>query len=290
MTDLPTLVDDFLQAHDFSPHTDRAIRADLAKFARWFVAANGERFDPTRVTVRDVADFREHLTRVRRQAVATVNRAMVSIRRFLGHLADSGDLSANPAKAVKELKRMPTPPKGLTTPQVRRIMREVELRQDRRAAAVLGIMLYGGLRVSDVVGLELSDVIIGPRSGQVVCRYGKGNKQRIVPLPLEARRSLADYLESRPPSDSQTVFVGERGPLSDDGIRAICFRYSAITGVKFTPHTLRHTFAHRFLAMSNNDLVALAQILGHESLNTTSIYTRRSQDDLQRRIDGLRYE
>jgi len=290
MTDLPTLVNRFLEAHDFSRHTDRAIRSDLVKFAKWFVSANNERFDPTRVTVRDVADFREHLTCVRRQAVATVNRALVSVRRFLGHLADSGDLSGNPAKAVKELKRMPTPPKGLTTPQVRKIMREVELRGDRRAAAVLGIMLYGGLRVSDVVGLELGDVIIGPRSGQLICRYGKGNKQRIVPLPVEARRALAAYLESRPPTDSQTVFVGERGPLTDDGIRAICLRFSAITGVKFTPHTLRHTFAHRFLADTNNDLVALAQILGHESLNTTSIYTRRSQDDLQRRVDGLRYE
>ncbi|MFQ5503045.1 MAG: tyrosine-type recombinase/integrase [Phycisphaerae bacterium] len=70
----------------------------------------------------------------------------------------------------------------------------------------------------------------------------------------------------------------------------MCLRFSAITGVKFSPHTLRHTFAHRFLADTNNDLVALAQILGHESLNTTSIYTRRSQDDLQRRIDDLRYE
>jgi len=290
MTDLPTLVDDFLQAHDFSRHTDRAIRSDLTKFARWFVSANNEHFDPTRVTVRDVADFREYLTRVRRQAVATVNRALVSVRRFLGHLADSGDLSANPAKSVKELKLMPTSPKGLTTAQVRKIMREVELRQDRRAAAVLGVMLYGGLRVSDVVGLELSDVIIGPRSGQLICRYGKGNKQRTVPLPVEARRALEAYLESRPPTDSQTVFIGERGPLTGDGIRAICLRFSAITGVKFTPHTLRHTFAHRFLADTNNDLVALAQILGHESLNTTSIYTQRSQDDLQRRVDDLRYE
>ncbi|MFQ5502379.1 MAG: tyrosine-type recombinase/integrase, partial [Phycisphaerae bacterium] len=57
-----------------------------------------------------------------------------------------------------------------------------------------------------------------------------------------------------------------------------------------TPHTLRHTFAHRFLASSNNDIVALAQILGHESLNTTAIYTKRSQDELQQRVDEMRYE
>ena len=73
---LPTEVDQFLAAHDFSRHTVRAIKSDLAKFVRWFTSANGERFDPQRVTVRDVADFRDHLARVQRQAVATVNRAL----------------------------------------------------------------------------------------------------------------------------------------------------------------------------------------------------------------------
>ena len=121
-------------------------------------------------------------------------------------------------------------------------------------------------------------------------RLGKGNKLRIVPLPVEARRLLSIYLETRPPVQSQTVFIGERGPLTDDGVRAVCSRYAAITGVSFTPHTLRHTFAHRFLASSSNDIVALAQILGHESLNTTAIYTKRSQDELQQRVDELRYE
>ena len=86
------------------------------------------------------------------------------------------------------------------------------------------------------------------------------------------------------------MFIGERGPLTDDGVRAVCSRYAAITGVSFTPHTLRHTFAHRFLASTNNDIVALAQILGHENLNTTSIYSRRGQDELQASIAGLRYE
>ena len=290
MTDLPTCVDDYLAAHDFSPHTARAIKSDLTKFARWFVSANGERFELGRITVRDVADFRDHLARVRRQAVATINRALVSIRRFLGHLVKSGVLTFNPAQGVQELRRMPTAPQGLQPAQVRKILREVELRGDRRGAAILGLMLHAGLRVSDVVGLELDDLTIAPRSGQVVCRHGKGNKQRIVPLSVEARRVLIEYLETRPPSESRAVFIGERGALTDDGVRNICSKYAAITGVKFTPHTCRHTFAHRFLAQTNNDLVALAQILGHESLTTTAIYTKRSQDDLQQRIDGIRYE
>lgn len=290
MTDLASCIDGFLNANDFSAHTVRAIRSDLTKFARWFVSANNERFDPGRVTVRDVADFRTHLADVRRQSVATVNRALVTIRRYLGHLVTTGTLTANPAASVKEMRRMPVVPKGLTPPEVRKILREVELREDRKAAAIIGVMLFAGLRASEVIGLEIDDVTISPRSGQLVCRRGKGNKQRTVPLSVEARRLLTEYLESRPPSDSEAVFIGERGPMTYHGVRAICSKYSAISGVTFSAHTLRHSFAHRFLQQTNNDLVALAQILGHENLNTTAIYTKRGQDELQQKIDGLRYE
>jgi len=290
MNDLPTCVDDFLSANDFSHHTVKAIKADIRKFINWFVNANGEQFDVTRVTVRDVADFREHLARVRRQSVATVNRALVSIRRFLGHLVKSGAVSTNVAEAVKELRRMPIQPKGLSTSQVRKILREIELRQDYKAGASIGLMLHAGLRASEVIGLELDDIIIAPRSGQIVCRHGKGNKRRNVPLSIEARRVVQMYLETRPPVECKSVFMGERGALTYSGLRAICSKYAAVTGVTFTAHKLRHSFAHRYLNQTNNDLVGLAQILGHENLNTTSIYTRRDEAELQASIDGLRYE
>ncbi len=289
MSEIETLLHDYLSTRDVSPHTAKAIKCDWQKFVHWFESANGEQFDAQRVTVRDVADFRDHLSRVRRQAVATVNRSLVSIRRFLGHLVAAGHLVDNPATAVKELQRMPTVPKGLSPSEVRRIMREVELRQDVRAAAILSLMLYAGLRVGDVAALELHDLALGERSGQVICRRGKGNKQRIVPLPLDARKAMSKYLESRPPTGDQKLFVGERGPLSDDGIRAICSKYAACSGVLFTPHTLRHTFAHRFLD-SGGDLASLAQVLGHENLNTTAIYTKRRDEELAEMAENLRYE
>ena len=181
-------------------------------------------------------------------------------------------------------------PKGLSTSEVSKILREIELRQDYKAGACIGLMLHGGLRASEVVGLELDDVTVAPRSGQVICRHGKGNKFRTVPLSVEARRVVQAYLETRPSTDCQAVFIGERGALTYSGLRAICSKYAAITGVAFTAHKLRHSFAHRYLAQTSNDLVGLAQILGHESLNTTSPYARRGQDELQERIEGLRYE
>jgi len=289
MNDLPAELDAYLAANDFSAHTKRAICCDMKKFVRWFNAANAEAFDPARVTTSDVSGFRDHLRNVRRQGVSTVNRALVTIRRFLGYMTTTGTIKTNPARAVKELRRMPAPPRGLSTSEVRKVMREVELRGDRRAAAIIGVMLHAGLRVSDVVGLEIGDLTINPRSGYVVCRNGKGGKQRVVPLSIEGRRVLSEYLEVRPPVQSAGVFIGERGALTTDGVRAICEKFSAISGVRFTPHTLRHSFAHRYLEATNNDLVGLAQILGHENLNTTSIYTKRSQDDLQQRIEDLRY-
>ncbi|MBP7746965.1 MAG: tyrosine-type recombinase/integrase [Phycisphaerae bacterium] len=237
---LPSTVEQYLTSRDFSPHTQKAIRADLRKFAAWFVAANNEPFNVTRITVADLTAFRDHLVGVRRQAVASVNRALVSLRRFLGHLVQSGELPTNPAIAVKELRRVPLAPKGLTAAQIRRIMREIEIRQDVRAGAIIALMALGGLRVSDVVGLDLQDVVINPRSGSVICRHGKGNKQRVVPLCREARRLLTAYLEVRPPTAATRVFIGERGPLTDDGVRAICERYAATCGVDFTPHRLRH--------------------------------------------------
>jgi len=289
MSQLTDLIDDFLSANDFSRHTDRAIRSDLKKFEQWFVNANGEQLDLTRVTVRDVADYRDHLARVRRQSVATVNRSLVSIRRFLGHCVHGAIITENPATMVRELRRTVTAPKGLSMAEVRRLLREIEIRQDHRAGAVLGLMLFGGLRVSEVVGLTLADVTVQQRSGQVICRHGKGNKQRMVPLPLEVRRLLSRYLECRPPIQVNFVFIGERGALTADGVRGICLRYSVQTQVKFSPHTLRHTFAHRFLSATNNDLVALAQILGHESLNTTAIYTQRTHSELNERSELVQF-
>ena len=120
--DEPALVTRFLAGNDFSPHTRRAFSADLRAFACWFTGANREPFTIGRVTTRDVADFRDHLRRERGRAVATVNRALVTVRRFFAWLVATDFVITNPAKGVKELRRQPLAPKGLQKDEIRRLI------------------------------------------------------------------------------------------------------------------------------------------------------------------------
>lgn len=287
--DTASLFCSFLLAHDFSPATRRAMTFDLRKFAAWFVRANNEPLDLNRVTTRDVADFREHLRRDQAQAVATVNRSLVTLRRFFAWLLAQERVAANPASSVKELRRVPLAPKGLDRADVRKLLREAELRGYLRASAIFHILLFTGCRAGDLVQLEVDDLLMSERGGTVVFRHGKGGKQRTCPLTVPVRRVFAAYMERRPPIASKRLFVGERGPMTDKGVRALCAKYSALTGVALHPHALRHTFSRRYLEDNNNDLVGLAQLLGHENLNTTMRYLTRALDQLGQSVDRVTY-
>jgi site-specific recombinase XerD len=281
------LINRFLNENDFSKNTVRAFSNDISKFVHWFTSANNEMLDVQRITTRDIADFKDYLKKT--MATSSVNRHIVSVRRFLGWLNDHGLISSNPAKKVKELKKQALAPKGLSPSEVRKLLREIEIRHDLRANAIFHLFLYSGCRLGDLIKLELQNIAITERTGSVIFKNGKGGKQRIVPLPLAARRAITDYLQSRPRVSCNELFIGERGPLTESGVTALCTKYSALVGFKIHPHLMRHTFAHQFLKDNANDLVSLAQILGHENINTTCRYTLRKQDDLQETAERLSY-
>ena len=279
----------FLDSQDFSVHTVKALVFDIRKFACYFTTVNEEPFDCSRICTTDLTSFKRFLREERGQAVSTVNRALVSIRGYLGWLVGQGKLEVNPGKVVKELKRQQIVPKWLERSQVRKLLREIDLRNDIRSKAVFTMFLQTGCRISDLVQIQLQDLMIGERSGSVVFRNGKGSKERQVPLTAECRKALQEYLSVRPPVSSQKLFIGERGALTDVGIRNLCNKYSCICGFKIHPHLLRHTMAHQFLKDTNNDLVALSQILGHENLNTSKLYSLRNGCDLAEIAEKLSY-
>lgn len=216
----------FLDSHDLSKHTVKAMIFDIRKCAQYFTTVNNEPFDCSRITTMDLTSFKRHLREEKQQKVSTVNRALVSIRRYLEWLVEQGGLDVNPGKAVKELRRQQLVPKGLERSQVRKLFREIDLRNDIRGKAISTLFLHTGCRVSDLVQIELQDLIIGDRSGSVVFRNGKGSKERQVPLTLECRKALQEYLSVRPPVQEQRLFIGERGALTDVGVRALCNKYS----------------------------------------------------------------
>lgn len=279
----------FLDSQDFSKHTVKALIFDIRKFALYFTVVNKEPFDCSRICVTDMTSFKRHLREEKGQAVSTVNRAIVLIRNYLEWLVGQGIIESNPGKVVKELRRQQIVPKGLERSQVRKLLREIDLRNDIRSKGIFSMFLQTGCRVSDLVQIELQDLIVGDRSGSVVFRNGKGSKERQVPLTLECRRALQEYLSVRPPVSSQKLFIGERGPLTDVGVRSLCNKYSCLCGFKIHPHLMRHTMAKQFLKDTNNDLVALAQILGHSDLNSTKIYSQKSSSDLAEIAERLSY-
>lgn len=278
---------DFLASRDYSANTEIAFAGDIKAFAAWFLKMNAEAFSIGRVTSADVATYRDQL-RAQGRAVATINRKLHALRAFLTWAKEEGHIPTNPAKKIKEFKQQPLAPKGLDRTQVRKLLRESELRGDHLAQGLFSFLVLTGARASDLIAAKLNDLIITERTGKVVFRNGKGGKERTVPLPAPAREALREWLQHRPQTESNSLFVTCRGDgISGRRLRDICNKYSRLCGFDFSPHTLRHSYAKLFLDSSSNDLVSLMSILGHESIKTTARYAMRSEAQLAEAVEKM---
>lgn len=283
-----------------SERTIYSYARDWEKFARWFYGTNGERFDVKRISGIDVRDFKGYLTQ-KRQRPATINRVLVFLKKYVGYAYDEGLIKGEIHRNIKEIPYAKTQllaPRSLDQREARRFLKEVELRAGVRDKAIIYLMLYAGLREGELVGLGLDDVELSERRGAVIVR-GKGGKVRVVPLSLEVRKKLEAYLEERGHrscrqagkadgrEQMERVFVGERGPIREEAVVKIVKKYAGFARLDISPHILRHTFAYNYLENNENDLVGLADILGHKNLETTRIYTRKRLSDLAESVERV---
>jgi integrase/recombinase XerC len=225
-----------------------------------------------------VRDYRTHLHAVLKRRPATVNNALAAIddlymRRGLG-----------PANATRaDLPR--TAPKALTERAAVRFLRAVEARDSPRDKAIALIPFYAGARIAEVVGLDVDDVQLSARKGNLRI-YGKGDKVREIPIHPQLRAVLSVWLDERPDwpgADDRALFLNQRGSrLSAKGAHDIITAIAATAGLDddTTTHVLRHTFATR-MVRGGTDLVVVAELLGHARLETTRGYTRPTHEDVR---------
>jgi site-specific recombinase XerD len=271
-----------LTREDLATLTVSGYARDVGDFLRWYGAAALER-----LSVVDLVHYRDHLIRERDAKPATVNRKLEALRRFTRWAHAGGKLAA-PLGAELKLARAVRGrcPKGLTAAEVQTLLRAAGQSGRglaRRNYALIQVMLQAGLRVGEVATLTCADLELHDRSGQVRV-HGKGAKERVVPLNTTARRALHAYFKDRAPLSGKTpVFLSESGAgLSLRSMQALIANLARRAKIAHavSAHACRHTFALNFLKQHPGKLVELAVLLGHDSVETTAVYTQPSAEEM----------
>lgn len=238
---------DYLERVGKSANTVRAYGRDVADFADWFAGTYGEAFHPQAVDSRDVQDYRGYLQNVRGLKPATVNRRLIALRRFFQWARREEHVTHSPFEILENVlvkEQNDTSPRWLDRNEQRALVRAARRSKRARDVAIIQTLLGTGLRISELVGLNVSDVEISERKGSLYVRGGKGSKARTLPLDKRTRHALSAYLDEREEEDDERLFLGQRGPLHEPGVHYLVKKYAYQAKLEdCTSHTLRHTFA-----------------------------------------------
>jgi site-specific recombinase XerD len=290
--------------------TCRRYTGAVRAFLEWFQQQNHEPFTTQRLTPIDLTRYTQHLKQT--AAASTVNVQVCALRSFCAWLTEHGHIDHNPALRLKAVGAgEPLSPKALKPVHVNALLREAQqTRHATRDYAIIQLMVQTGIRIGECAALRLGDVQISERQGWATIRIGKGNKTRKVPLNASVRQALAEYLgplwdvEASVKAvalawprhlPSESLWRSQKGgalssrAISDvvEGLVDACAQRDLVPA-DTTPHTLRHTFATNYLKDHPGDIVGLAALLGHSSLETTRIYVQPSADDLAQRVEATR--
>jgi site-specific recombinase XerD len=311
-TDPAQLLTDWLEAPlgELAVRTCLRYRSAVQGFLGWF--AEGQRRPLTLADLHPITlvGYRSWLQQ--RASASSVNTHLCALRTWCAWLTEKDYLQTNPAARLKLVGRQePLAPCALTPAQVNALLRQAQhTRYPTRNLALLQMLVQTGLRIGECAVLTWQDITFGERQGSVRVRAGKGNKSRQVPLNDSARQALADYvapLLSVSPTlrdvsvawaasgrGASPLWTSERGsPLSVREMSRMvaelvhdCAARDAVP-VQTTPHSLRHTFATRYLMRHPGDIVGLARLLGHTSIQTTQIYVQPTDAEIAERVNQI---
>lgn len=280
VAELPELVERYqvwLERQPLSERTRREYSRQVAGFVEWLAgdpARGGDALADSFARDYAVRDFKRHLKLGRRWSPASVNLALAAVDHFLRFVG----LGA--AEVSRE--RLPqAAPRALEGDELLAFVRAAG-RATARDRAIGLLLVYTGLRLSELVALDLDDARVSGRKADVY---------REVPLNAPARKALDEWLKKRPAPvariGGEPLFISRAGSrLSARAVDDVVRKLGRAAGVELSAHVLRHTWVTR-LVRAGNDVVLVADLAGHRKLETTRRYSLPSLDDRQRAVDGL---
>ncbi|MBA2688195.1 MAG: site-specific tyrosine recombinase XerD [Gemmatimonadaceae bacterium] len=267
-----------------SPRTGEAYKLDLERFV--FFAAQKSARTPLEASPKVLREYVYHLKDLG-LAPASIRRNISALRTYFRFLVNEGHIAGDPSERLETPKRWRTLPDVLGVDEIEKLLGAVSIDEPLafRDRAMLETAYGAGLRVSEWISLSVRDMLLDEKLVRV---FGKGSKERLVPLGRNAIGAVALYIrELRPRLErgegKGTLFLNARGkPLSRMGAWKILRKYVEIAGITKTvsPHTLRHSFATHLLE-GGADLRAVQEMLGHSDISTTQIYTHVDREYLR---------
>ena len=257
--------------------------------------------------------YRNELHHAQHKSISTINLRISALRAWCGWMTEQGYLATDPAAHVKLIGGEGSSKRaGLKSAQINALLRQAQISRDKeRNYAIVQVLLQTGLRLSECAALTFEDITFSERSGLLRVRAGKGNKARSVPLNASAREAIAAYVAPRfgiekpslkavaarwpRPKSSEArepIFLSQKGGALTTSamgqmIADLVKAAGELVPEETSAHTLRHTFARSYLAQYPGDVVGLATLLGHSSLDTTRLYSKPDVSQLATRVEQL---
>ena len=271
-----------------SNNTVAAYRNDLRQLATYMKPKeNGKRWEKVdRMLIQDfILDLKN-----RKYAETTVARKVAAIRSFFSFLESEGIISNNPTEGLASPRVGKMLPKAISPNEVDELLEQPCKRstpEARRDRAMLELLYATGMRVTELVSLDLANLNLDPENAYVRC-FGKGAKERMIPIHEQAAEAVQEYLEEARPllvrnKNEKALFVNRRGErLTRQGFWLILKGYARAANLRedVTPHTLRHSFATHMLR-GGMPLRHVQEMLGHANISTTQVYTHLTTEHVR---------